>query len=60
MEHKLILEGVLKARCSCGGWKYIGLTPEASKSVEKVYKYHSDFAGIPVPDKPKKKKRKKK
>lgn len=43
MKHKLVIEGTLKARCECGGWQYIGITPEASKAIEQVFHYHADF-----------------
>jgi hypothetical protein len=51
MKHKLVFENMMAAQCSCGEWKYVGLSPEARLGIEKIYKYH-------LPSKKKAKKRK--
>lgn len=43
MKHKLILEGMMQATCSCGQWRYVGIMAEASKAIEKVHSYHAGF-----------------
>jgi hypothetical protein len=40
MKHQLVFENMMSAKCSCGEWAYIGLSPEAKTSIQKVYKYH--------------------
>lgn len=47
MKHRLIFEDVMRAKCSCGEWAYIGLTAEANASIKKVYRYHTELQTLP-------------
>jgi len=40
MKHKLILDGMMSAKCSCGEWRYVGILSEASKAIKKIFSYH--------------------
>jgi hypothetical protein len=37
---KLVIANLIEAKCSCGEWTYIGMTPEAQSAIQKVYNYH--------------------
>lgn len=40
-KHKLILDGMMSAKCSCGEWRYVGILSEANKAIRKVFSYHA-------------------
>jgi hypothetical protein len=40
MKHKLQIADLMRAKCSCGQWEYVGITAEASASIKKIYQYH--------------------
>ncbi len=58
MKHKLIIEGLMQAKCSCGLWQYIGIMPEANRAIKQVHHYHASFGKTPkTPKKVKKTKK---